>query len=244
MIHFSILTLFPEFFDSVLSTSMLRKGQERGALRFDLIDIRDFAPGKHRMTDDTPYGGGAGMVMKPEPIVGALESLPPGRRVFLSPRGTRFDQRQAERLAALEHVALLCGRYEGVDERVLPYVDEEISVGDFILSGGEIAATVVVDAVSRLVDGVLGAPESAEDESFAEGLLEYPHYTRPAEFRGAGVPPVLTSGDHAAIARWRRHESLRRTRQFRPELLSKAELSDEDRDFLASLDEEGEGGDD
>jgi tRNA (guanine37-N1)-methyltransferase len=237
--HFHILTLFPELFDSVLSATMLKKGQERGALQFSLHNIRDFATDKHRTTDDTPYGGGQGMVMKAEPIVAALEALGTGaaaaRRILLSPRGAVLTQTRATELAALPSLALVCGRYEGVDERVRQYVDEELSIGDFVLSGGEIAALVVIDAVSRLVPGVLGSEHSALVESFADGLLEYPQYTRPPELRGVHVPAVLLSGDHQAIARWRRQESLRRTHELRPDLLDQAQLSDADRAFLATL---------
>ncbi|GBD25996.1 tRNA (guanine-N(1)-)-methyltransferase [bacterium HR30] len=234
-----ILTLFPEFFTSPLSSSMLKKGQERGAVSFEIVNIRDFATDKHRVTDDTPYGGGEGMVMKPEPIVAALESLGEGPhrpyRILLSPQGRLLDQRHVQELSEKPSLALVCGRYEGVDARVSYFVDEELSIGDYILSGGEAAALVVVDAVSRLVPGTLGSPASACTESFSDGLLEYPQYTRPAEFRGLRVPDVLLSGDHAAIARWRRQESLRRTWERRPELLSRARLSEEDRAFLRSI---------
>lgn len=234
--RFHVLTLFPEAFTSVLSSTMLQKGQERGALEFNLVNIRDFATDKHRVTDDSPYGGGQGMVMKPEPIVGALESLP-GKpwRVLLSPQGRPLTQRHAGALAGRGAIALACGRYEGVDERVRAFVDEEISIGDFVLSGGEIAALVVIDAVSRLVPGVLGCEDSATDESFNGALLEYPQYTRPAEFRGMKAPDILLSGDHGAVARWRRQESLRRTFERRPDLLERADLTAEDRVFLATL---------
>ncbi len=237
MLRFHILTLFPELFDSVLSATMLQKGQARGALAFVLHDIRSFAVDKHRVTDDYPYGGGQGMVMKPEPIVAALEALGPQRpwRVLLSPQGRPFTQVTASELARRSEIALVCGRYEGVDERVLGFVDEEVSIGDFVLSGGEVAALVVIDAVSRLVPGVLGDEASAAEESFTEGLLEYPQYTRPPDFRGLRVPDVLLSGDHGAIARWRRQEALRRTFARRPDLLRHAPLTDEDRAFLATL---------
>lgn len=237
--RFHILTLFPELFTSVLSATMLQKGQERGALQFELHNIRDYATDKHRVTDDAPYGGGQGMVMKPEPVVAALEALGTGAgrpwRILLSPQGRPLTQAHAAALATRGQLALVCGRYEGVDERVRAFVDEELSVGDFILSGGEIAALVVIDAVSRLVPGVLGCGDSAAVESFSEGLLEYPQYTRPPEFRALRVPEVLLSGDHGAIARWRRHEALRRTFQRRPDLLERVALSDEDRAFLATL---------
>jgi tRNA (guanine37-N1)-methyltransferase len=233
------LTLFPELFPSVLASTMLQKGQERGALQFILHNIRDYATDKHRVTDDAPYGGGTGMVMKPEPVVAALEALDTGAvrpwRILLSPQGSRFTQQHAVALAARAEVALVCGRYEGVDERVRAFVDEELSIGDVVLSGGEVAALVVIDAVSRLVPGVLGNAASAAVESFSGGLLEYPQYTRPPEFRGARVPDVLLSGDHGAVERWRRQEALRRTHERRPDLLANAELSADDRAFLASL---------
>jgi tRNA (guanine37-N1)-methyltransferase len=240
--RFHILTLFPEAFGSVLSASMLQKGQERGALQFELINIRDFATDKHRVTDDTPYGGGQGMVMKPEPVVAALESIAgEPRRILLTPRGPILRQRRAAELAKLPSIALVCGRYEGVDERVRDYVDEEISAGDYILSGGEVGALVVIDAVSRLVPGVLGCDASAADESFSSGVLEFPQYTRPPSFRGVAVPDILLSGDHGAIARWRRRESLRRTFDTRPDLLEGAELTEEDRAFVATLRRERNG---
>ena len=237
--HFHVVTLFPELFDSVIGATMLRKGRERGAIDFTFHDVRTHATDRHRVTDDTPYGGGAGMVMKPEPLVAAIEATGSGadrpHRVLLTPQGGLFDAAAARALAARPALALICGRYEGVDERVRPYVDEEVSIGDVVLSGGEIAALVVIDAVARLVPGVLGCAESAETESFQDGLLEYPQYTRPPEFRGARVPDILLSGDHAAIARWRRRESLRRTLAQRPDLLDRAELSDEDRRILDEL---------
>lgn len=237
--HFHIVTLFPDLFTSVLDASMLKKGQERGALRFSFYDVRVYATDRHRVTDDTPYGGGPGMVMKPEPLTAAIEATgtapPRPHRVLLTPQGAIFNQTRAQALAAHEAIALVCGRYEGIDERVRASIDEELSIGDVVVSGGEIAALVVIDAVARLVPGVLGCAQSAEDESFRAHLLEFPQYTRPPVFREVAVPPVLLSGDHQAIARWRRHESLRRTLERRPDLLERAELSDEDRAFLASL---------
>jgi tRNA (guanine37-N1)-methyltransferase len=237
--HFHLVTIFPELFSSVLATTMLRKGQERGALRFSLYNVRDYATDKHRMTDDTPYGGGPGMVMKPEPLVAAIEATACAtarpRRVLLSPQGVTFTQARAVELAQGGELALICGRYEGVDERVRTFVDEEISVGDYVLSGGEIAALVVIDAVARLVPGVLGSSDSAQQDSFSQHLLEGPQYTRPAEFRGLSVPEILVSGDHGAIARWRRQEALRRTLMDRPDLLERAPLTEEDRAFLATL---------
>ena len=237
--RFHVVTLFPELFASVIEATMLKKGRERGAIDFTFHDIRTHAVDKHRVTDDTPYGGGAGMVMKPEPLVAAIEATGSGadrpHRVLLTPQGAVFDAARARALAARPALALICGRYEGVDERVREYADEEVSIGDVVVSGGEIAAIVVIDAVARLVPGVLGCAESAEQESFQDGLLEYPQYTRPPEFRGARVPDILLSGDHGAIARWRRRESLRRTLQHRPDLLERAPLSDEDRRILAEL---------
>jgi tRNA (guanine37-N1)-methyltransferase len=192
--HFHLVTIFPELFSSVLATTMLQKGQERGALRFSLYNIRDYAQDKHRMTDDTPYGGGPGMVMKPDPLVAAIEATATAttrpRRVLLSPQGATFTQARAAALAECSDLALICGRYEGIDERVRAFVDEELSVGDYVLSGGEIAALVVIDAVARLVPGVLGCRESIQQESFSEHLLEGPQYTRPAELRGMPVPEM------------------------------------------------------
>jgi tRNA (guanine37-N1)-methyltransferase len=237
--HFHLVTLFPEFFASVIEATMLKKGRERGAIDFSFHDIRAYATDKHRVTDDTPYGGGQGMVMKPEPLVAAIEASGdgPGRphRVLLTPQGARFDAAHAHALAQRPALALVCGRYEGVDERVRGVVDEELSIGDYVVSGGEVAAVVVIDAVARLVPGVLGCAESAVDESFQDGLLEYPQYTRPPEFRGQRVPDVLLSGDHGAVARWRRAESLRRTLERRPDLLAGAALSEADRRLLDEL---------
>jgi len=232
-VEVAVLTLFPRLIAGPLGESLLGKAQEKGLLRVRVMDIREFAAGKHRVTDDVPYGGGAGMVMKPEPLVAAIEAaraaLPGARVVLLSPQGTPFDQRKAEELAAGDRLVLVCGRYEGVDERVLAYVDEELSLGDFVLQGGEVAALAVIEAAARLVPGVLGNEESAERESFArEMLLEGPQYTRPPEFRGATVPEVLLSGDHARIARWRRRNALLRTRERRPDLFEKLRLSPED----------------
>ncbi|HYV67905.1 MAG TPA: tRNA (guanosine(37)-N1)-methyltransferase TrmD [Myxococcales bacterium] len=229
----AVLTLFPRLVAGPLGESLLGKAQEKGLLRVRVMDIREFAAGKHRVTDDVPYGGGAGMVMKPEPLVAAIEAaraaLPRARVALLSPQGRRFDQRKAEELAVCEQLVLVCGRYEGVDERVLAYVDEELSLGDFVLQGGEVAALAVIEAAARLVPGVLGNEESAASESFArEMLLEGPQYTRPPEFRGAAVPEVLLSGDHARIARWRRRNALLRTRERRPDLFEKLRLSPED----------------
>lgn len=237
--HFHVVTLFPELFASVIEATMLKKGQERGAIGFSFYNVRDYATDKHRVTDDTPYGGGQGMVMKPEPLTAAMEATGTGsdrpHRVLLCPQGPLLTESRAQALAARPALALVCGRYEGVDERVRATVDEELSIGDYIVSGGEIAAVVVIDAVARFVPGVLGCAQSAEEESFRANLLEYPQYTRPPEFRGARVPDVLLSGDHQAIARWRRQEALRRTWERRPDLLDRAELSEADHAFLAGL---------
>jgi tRNA (guanine37-N1)-methyltransferase len=232
-VEVAVLTLFPRMVAGPLAESLLGKAQEKGLLRARIMDIRDYAAGKHRVTDDVPYGGGAGMVMKPEPLVAAIEAaraaLPGARVVLLSPQGARFDQRKAEDLRAREKLVLVCGRYEGVDERVLAYVDEELSLGDFVLQGGEVAALAVIEAVARLVPGVLGNEQSAATESFSgEMVLEGPQYTRPPEFRGAGVPAALLSGDHGRIARWRRRQALLRTRDRRPDLFERLRLSADD----------------
>ncbi|MGH8007839.1 MAG: tRNA (guanosine(37)-N1)-methyltransferase TrmD [Candidatus Binatia bacterium] len=234
--HFHVITIFPELFTSPLSVSLLKKARDKGVISCTVHNLRDYAAGKHHSTDDTPYGGGQGMVMKPEPVVAALEgvcqSLAHPWRVLLSPQGIPLTQAKVAELAARETLVLVCGRYEGVDERIRAFVDEEISLGDYILSGGEMAALVVIDAVARLVPGVVGRQESIEDESFSSGLLEYPQYTRPEEFRGLRVPDELRSGNHAEIARWRRRQALLRTRERRPDLLAKATLSVDDKRWL------------
>ena len=237
---FDILTLFPGMFDGPLDESILRRAREAGLIEARLHNIRDWATDRHRTADDAPYGGGAGMVMKVEPLAACLETVRvdrPGSRVLLTtPRGRPFDQSMARRLATEPGLIIICGRYEGVDERIRElFVDEEISLGDFVLTGGEIAALAIVDAVARLVPGVLGNQASAADDSFTDGLLEHPHYTRPEEFRALRVPEVLLSGNHAEIARWRRREALRATLRNRPELLNKVELSREDQRFLVEL---------
>lgn len=237
-----VLTLFPDFFRSPLETSILGRAVEDGSLLVEPINIRDYADGKHRVTDDTPYGGGAGMVMKPDPIVRALEaaeaaSLAQGAgrpwRIALTPAGQPFRQADARRLAALPSISLLCGRYEGIDERAMDEIDEQLSLGDFVLTGGEVAALAIIDAVARLLPGVLGNQESPEDESFGQGVLEYPQYTRPAVFRGRPVPDILRSGDHGRIARWRRQQALLRTQARRPDLFAALELSRDDLRLLA-----------
>ena len=216
-----ILTLFPAMGEGLLGESMLRIAREKGAADIRLRNLRDWAPGKHRVTDEPPYGGGAGMVLKVEPIAMALEELrqPASRVILLSAQGRRFDQAAAKRLAGEKHLIMISGHYEGIDQRVAEHlVDEEISLGDYILTNGTLAALVVTDAVVRLLPGVLGDEQSAADESFSHGLLEYPHYTRPAEFRGWKVPDILLSGNHAAIEAWRREQARVRTRDRRPDL--------------------------
>jgi tRNA (guanine37-N1)-methyltransferase len=236
-LDYKIVTLFPELFD-VLSVGLLGKARADGLVAFDIVSPREFTHDKHRSVDDTPYGGGSGMVFRPGPIVDAIEHLDPERRcrrILLSPQGKPFVQADALRLAEEAAILLVCGRYEGFDERIRPEVDEEISLGDFVLLGGEIAALAVIEATARLLPGVLGNEESTEEESHRHGLLEYPHYTRPWEFRGQSVPEILRSGHHAAIARWRRKEALRRTQERRPELLDRAELTPLDRKLLAEI---------
>ena len=216
-----VFSIFPEYLAGPLGVSLLGRARERGLLDVRVHDLRDWAADRHRSVDDTPFGGGAGMVMMPEPLFAAVEAtVPPRPLLLLSASGRRFDQTAARELAASGGFSLLCGRYEGVDQRVADHLcDGELSVGDFVLAGGEAAALVVVEAVTRLVPGVMGNDESAYDESFADGLLEYPQYTRPAEFGGHGVPEVLRSGDHSRIARWRRARALERTLERRPDLL-------------------------
>jgi tRNA (guanine37-N1)-methyltransferase len=238
-----LLTLFPEFFVTPLSQSMLSRAQSQGAVEFRILNLRDFTTDRHRVVDDRPFGGGPGMVLKIEPLVRAIrearQKSPEVRVILLSPRGLLFTQDKARELAARRHLLLICGHYEGVDDRLHFYIDEELSIGDYILTGGEIPALAVVDAVTRLLPGVLGGEGAVEDESFQTGLLEYPHYTRPRDFEGVEVPEILRSGDHQRIARWRRQEALRRTAQQRPDLLEKAVLDDQDREFLATLSDSG-----
>ena len=234
---FKVLTIFPEMLRPMLEASILGRAVREGIIRVELIDIRPYSDRKHRNTDDDPFGGGAGMVMLAQPIVDAVEANPvKGRRIYLSPRGRTLTQPIVEELAGDEEILLLCGHYEGVDQRALDLViDEELSIGDYVLTGGELGALVVIDAVSRLIPGVLGKDESSVDESFSSGLLEYPQYTRPREYRGLQVPEVLLNGNHAEIERWRRNEALRITKARRPEMLEKVELDKRDRAFLAGL---------
>jgi tRNA (guanine37-N1)-methyltransferase len=234
--QFEVVTIFPEMFASVLSTSVLGKAQEKGALQVFLTDPRAFTVDKHRSVDDTPYGGGAGMVMRPDPLVAAIEGIEAARgkahKILLAPTGAPLTQPTVRRLATHARVMLVCGRYEGMDDRVRAFCDEELSIGDYVLTGGELAAMVVVDAVARRLPGVLGNADSPVDESFEEGLLEHPQFTRPASFRGVAVPDALVSGNHERIRRWRRLQSLLRTRERRPDLFAKHVLTDEDQALL------------
>ncbi len=246
MMKIEILTIFPGLLEGSFGESMLRRAVERRLLEVELIDLRNFARGRHRQVDDAPYGGGSGMVFKPEPLFEAVEALQErcgeerARVILLTPQGRTFNQDIARELSREKRLLLICTRYEGVDERVRrALVDDEISIGDYILTGGEPAAAVVVDAVARLLPGFLEEGSLAE-ESYSGSLLEYPHYTRPPVFRGMAVPPVLLSGDHGKIARWRRRQSLLRTHRRRPDLLEKATLSDEERRFLEEADGGGE----
>jgi tRNA (guanine37-N1)-methyltransferase len=238
--RFDVLTLFPELFSSFLKETILGRAVKAGLIDIRLVNIRSFARGRHLVADDRPFGGGEGMVMKPGPISRALESIDRTKDrslvLLLTPQGRPFDQPLAWELSRMEQIILICGRYEGVDERIRTnYVDLELSIGDYVLSGGETAAIVLIDAVSRLIPGVLGGERSAQEDSFEGGLLEYPHYTRPRVFKKQEVPEVLLSGDHEKIRVWRRTESLKRTLERRPDLLEKAKLTEEDRRILAKL---------
>jgi tRNA (guanine37-N1)-methyltransferase len=224
MLKIDIITLFPDMFKGPFDMSMLWKAQERGLAHINLIDLREFGLGSRRTVDDTPYGGGDGMVLKPEPFVAAIEAAQagnPGARIIaLTPSGHKYSQAMAADLAELPGLILLAGHYEGFDERILSYVDDQVSIGDYVLTGGELPAMVIADSVIRLIPGVLGGEQSAHDESFSEpGLLEYPHYTRPQEFRGEAVPEVLQNGHHAEIAKWRREQAVAKTKQYRPDLI-------------------------
>lgn len=249
--QFEVFTLLPEVFPPYLESSILQRARQRGLIEVQVHNIRDYTRDKHHTTDDIHYGGGGGMVMKPEPVFDAVESVLGrfdtsfGRRatpqpdcpiVLLTPQGRVFNQRIAAEFSLHEKVALICGRYEGVDERIRAHlVTDEISIGDFVLTGGELPALILIDAIARFIPDVLGDPDGAMDDSHASGLLEYPHYTRPPEFRGWAVPDVLLSGDHAKINQWRREQSLRRTLARRPDLLSKAELSEADKKLLEQI---------
>lgn len=236
-----VLTLFPEMFTGVFGTSILGKARDKGIVSLSTVNFRDFSGNKHNTVDDMPYGGGGGMVLKAEPIFGAVEHLQaeisegqkPPRIVLLCPQGATFTQQKAQELSGESHLIFICGHYEGYDERIREFlVTDELSIGDYVLTGGEIPAMVIIDSVVRLLPGVLGNETSAITDSFSEGLLEYPHYTRPAEFRGWKVPDALLSGHHAEIAKWRRRQSLQRTWERRPELLQQAELTPEERKWL------------
>jgi tRNA (guanine37-N1)-methyltransferase len=241
---FTILTLFPGIFSSPLNESLIKKARDKDLLKFNVINIRDFATDIHRTCDDAPFGGGAGMVMKVEPVRAAMEYVERTwgrpRYIMLTPHGRTFDQEMATKLSNIPHIAFLCGRYEGMDERILSLVDDELSIGDFVLSGGEAAALVVIEAVSRLIPQVLGNDASSEDESFKDGLLEYPQYTRPREFEGMEVPDVLLSGNHEEIRKWRRRESLKRTILRRPDLMEKFQPNKEDKVLIHQIMEEME----
>lgn len=241
MMNIHILSLFPEMFQGVFNASILKKAQEKDAVAFHLVNFRDFSGNKHHQVDDYPYGGGAGMVLKPEPLFNAIDSLPPEkgkkrRVILLCPQGEKFTQQKAEELAKEEELVFICGHYEGYDERIREHlVTDEISLGDFVLTGGELAAMTIVDSVVRLLPNVLGKAASHEQDSFSNGLLEHPHYTRPVEYRGYKVPDVLLSGNHAEIDKWRREQSLKRTLERRPELLESADLTSADEKIINKL---------
>jgi tRNA (guanine37-N1)-methyltransferase len=238
-LEINIVTIFPEMFLSPFNESIIKRAVENGLVEIIIRNLRDFTHDKHRVTDDYPYGGGAGMVMKPEPLAEAVEKInekSQSRVILMTPQGEPFTQQKAKELSQEKRITILCGRYEGVDERVREhFVDDEVSIGDYILTGGEIPAMVLVDAVVRLIPGALGDEASAMEDSFSSHLLEYPHYTRPASFRGYEAPDVLLSGDHEKIQRWRKREAFKRTLERRPDLLEGIELSDEDREILGEI---------
>lgn len=240
MMKINVLSIFPDMFAGVFGSSILKKAQEKGAVSLEITDFRAFSTNKHGQVDDYPYGGGAGMVLKPEPLFEAVEDLiAQGRKpriILMCPQGARFDQKKAEELAQEEDLIFLCGHYEGYDERIREHlVTDEISIGDFVLTGGELAAMTVVDSIVRLLPGVLGQEASHVNDSFSTGLLEHPHYTRPADFRGMKVPEVLTSGNHAKIEQWRMEQTIKRTYERRPDLLEDIELSKEQQKYLDEL---------
>lgn len=235
-----VLTLFPEMFQGPLSTSILKRAKEKGLFDYQLVNFRDFAKDRHRTVDDTPYGGGAGMVLKPEPVFAAVDSIMAQAnscpyRILTTPQGEPFNQRLAKELAAKEELLFICGHYEGYDERIRSLADREISIGDYVLTGGELATMVMIDAIVRLIPGALGDEQSAQNDSFSEGLLDYPQYTKPAVFRGFAVPEILLSGHHARIAAWRRRQALQRTAERRPDLLAKLDLTAEEREMLQQM---------
>lgn len=239
----TVLTIFPEMFDGPMGASIMKRARQQGLLEFQAVDFREYAASKHKNVDDEPFGGGAGMLLKPEPIYAALEDVIGDREAFrrrgkvllMSPQGHPYTQEKALDLAAGEELVFICGHYEGFDERIRLLADEELSIGDYVLTGGELPAMVIIDSICRLIPGVLGEAESHQTDSFSEGLLEHPHYTRPRDFRGMEVPEVLFSGNHELIRRWRRKESLRRTWQRRRELLRRVPLSAEDQKFLEEI---------
>lgn len=240
MMNIHVLSLFPDMFEGVFGSSILKKAQEKGAVQMNVTDFRSFSQNKHNQVDDYPYGGGAGMVLKPEPLFHAVEDLvaqgKKPRIILMCPQGERYDQKKAEELAKEEDLIFLCGHYEGYDERIREYlVTDEISIGDFVLTGGELAAMTVIDSVVRLLPGVLGQEASHVNDSFSTGLLEHPHYTRPADFRGMKVPDVLMSGNHAKIEQWRMEQSLKRTFERRSDLLENIELTKEQQAYLKQL---------
>jgi tRNA (guanine37-N1)-methyltransferase len=242
--RYDILSLFPEIVLAPLRGSIVGRAQEKGLLQIEVVNFREFAQDKHRVVDDLPFGGGPGMVLKVEPIFAAVQQClqygPRARVILMSPQGRRFDQELAKALALEDHLIFICGRYKGVDERVREaLITDELSIGDYVLSGGELPALLVIEALVRLIPGVLGDEESARGDSFYEGILDHPHYTRPAVFEGRAVPPVLISGHHEQIRRWRRKEALRRTRTRRPDLLRTAPLNEEDRALLEEIEREG-----
>ncbi|GAM12551.1 tRNA (guanine37-N1) -methyltransferase [Mesobacillus selenatarsenatis SF-1] len=242
MMNIDVLSIFPEMFEGVFGSSILKKAAEKGAAQYNVVNFRDFADNKHQTVDDYPYGGGAGMVLKPQPIFDAVSDLKERakstspRVILMCPQGERYTQKKAEELAKEEHLIFICGHYEGYDERIREHViTDEISIGDYVLTGGELGAMVVIDSVVRLLSGVLGSEESHIQDSFSTGLLEHPHYTRPADFRGMKVPDVLVSGNHKLIDEWRMKESLRRTLQRRPDLFEEAELTEQQKKWLDEL---------
>jgi tRNA (guanine37-N1)-methyltransferase len=234
---FDLLTLFPEMFQGPLNESLLKKAQDKGLLSFNLVNLRDFTTDKHKTADDSPYGGGAGMVMKAEPIQKAVSSQrsADSRIILMCPTGQLLTQVKVNALAQEKHLIILCGHYEGIDERVRDYVDEEISIGDYVLTGGEIPAMVLIDAIARQIPGVVKEADSVSNDSFYQGLLDYPSYTKPDDFEGKKVPGVLLSGNHAEIAKWRRKMALKLTLEKRPELLAKAELTEEDKKIIEEI---------